>query len=181
MKMTAMKQPIPTTGRKLILPAPKAATKSVPSDTVSRPQNILPAPGFKAKTILPAKGALSKPSPRKEIKAIKPTSAKMKIPASRIKSVMPRLRVKRDVVSKRFVQFSIPKIRFQKLVRDIAVEYLPDCKFQVEALYALQVACEDFLAGFFYDANLCTLHAKRVTLMDKDTLLVKRLRGMELD
>lgn len=92
----------------------------------------------------------------------------------------PRLQVKRDIVSKRFAQFSIPKIRFQKLVRDIAFEYLPECKFHVEALYALQVGCEDFLAGFFSDANLCTLHAKRVTLMEKDTLLVRRLRGIEL-
>mmetsp|Transcript_40705 Transcript_40705/g.47331 ORF Transcript_40705/g.47331 Transcript_40705/m.47331 type:complete len:175 (-) Transcript_40705:1-525(-) len=168
MKMTAMKQPISNVTKRIILPAPKAATKSVPSGT--GPRHILPAPGFKAKTILPA---AKSSSPHKTIKPSKAGS-------NRLKLVKNRITVKRDIVSRRFIRFSIPKVRFQKLVRDIAFEFLPDCKFQTEALYALQTACEDFLAGFFHDANLCTLHAKRVTLMDKDTRLVKMLRRMDL-
>ena len=31
--------------------------------------------------------------------------------------------------------------------------------------------------GLFEDANLCAIHAKRVTIMKKDILLAKRLRG----
>ena len=31
--------------------------------------------------------------------------------------------------------------------------------------------------GLFEDANLCAIHAKRVTIMQKDIQLAKRLRG----
>ena len=168
-KTTAMKTPFSQVTKKLILPALRTATKSAPTNALGNdtrpqpPKNTLPAPGSKSKKILPAK-----------------TSSKVKYGINRLKVVTPRLRVKRDLVTKRFVNFSIPKIRFQKLVRDVATEYIPDCKFQVEALHALQIACEDFLTGFFYDANLCTMHAKRVTLMAKDSALVRALRRIEI-
>lgn len=80
---------------------------------------------------------------------------------------------------RRFIHFSIPKVTFQKLVRDISLNYIPDCKFQTEALFALQTACEEFLVGLFHDSNLCSMHAKRKTLMIQDVNLVKKLRGMD--
>lgn len=40
----------------------------------------------------------------------------------------------------------------------------PD-KFQASAILALQEASEAFLVGLFEDANLCAIHAKRVTIM----------------
>ena len=42
---------------------------------------------------------------------------------------------------------------------------------------ALQQAAEAYLVGVFEDANLCAIHAKRVTIMPKDMQLARRLRG----
>ena len=33
------------------------------------------------------------------------------------------------------------------------------------------------MVGFFEDANLCAIHAKRVTLLAKDMSLARRIRG----
>jgi histone H3 len=41
----------------------------------------------------------------------------------------------------------------------------------------LQEAAEAFLVGLFEDTNLCTIHAKRVTIMLKDIQLARRIRG----
>jgi histone H3 len=41
---------------------------------------------------------------------------------------------------------------------------------------ALQEASEAFLVGMFEDANLCAIHARRVTIMPKDLQLVRRIR-----
>ena len=42
---------------------------------------------------------------------------------------------------------------------------------------ALQEAGEAYLVGIFEDANLCALHANRVTIMRKDMDLARRIRG----
>jgi len=38
-------------------------------------------------------------------------------------------------------------------------------------------AAEAYLVYLFEDANLCAIHAKRVTLMPKDVQLARRIRG----
>ena len=50
-------------------------------------------------------------------------------------------------------------------------------RWQVEALMALQEACEAYLVHLFEDSNLCAIHAKRVTIMVKDIQLARRIRG----
>jgi histone H3/H4 len=45
------------------------------------------------------------------------------------------------------------------------------------ALLALQEAAETYLTVLFQDANLCAIHAKRVTIMPRDIQLVRRIRG----
>ena len=47
----------------------------------------------------------------------------------------------------------------------------------MEALAALQEACEAYLVHLFEDSNLCAIHAKRVTIMVKDIQLARRIRG----
>ena len=47
----------------------------------------------------------------------------------------------------------------------------------MEAMLALQEACEAYLVGLFEDSNLCALHAKRVTIIPKDIQLARRIRG----
>jgi histone H3 len=74
----------------------------------------------------------------------------------------------------------LSKAPFQRFVREIAQEVgyaIPDLRFQSTALMALQEASEAYLIGVFEDANLCAIHAKRVTIMNKDIQLAMRLRG----
>ena len=71
----------------------------------------------------------------------------------------------------------IPKVRFQRLVREIAQGFKPDLRFQSNAVLALQEAAEAYLVGLFEDSNLCAIHAKRVTIQPKDMQLARRLRG----
>jgi histone H3 len=71
----------------------------------------------------------------------------------------------------------IRKLPFQRLVREIAVDYKTDLRFQAAAVEALQDAAESYLVGLFEDSNLCAIHAKRVTIMPKDIHLAKRIRG----
>ena len=53
------------------------------------------------------------------------------------------------------------------------VEY----RWQAQAVLALQEAAEAHLIVLFEDSNLCAIHAKRVTIMPKDMMLARRIRG----
>jgi histone H3 len=69
------------------------------------------------------------------------------------------------------------KLPFQRLVREIAQDFKNDLRFQCAALLALQEAAEAYLVSLFEDANLCAIHAKRITVMPKDIQLARRIRG----
>ncbi|KAF2624048.1 histone-fold-containing protein [Macroventuria anomochaeta] len=72
------------------------------------------------------------------------------------------------------------KLPFQRLVREIAQGVSGDDgpnRWQSQALIALQEATEAFLVNLFHDANLCAIHAKRVTIQQKDIQLARRLRA----
>ena len=73
----------------------------------------------------------------------------------------------------------IRKAPFQRLVREIAqkISKNKDLRFQSLAVLALHEASEAYMVGMFEDTNLCALHAKRVTIMPRDMLLARRLRG----
>ena len=45
------------------------------------------------------------------------------------------------------------------------------------ALLAIQEASESYLVGLNEDTNLCAIHAKRVTIIPKDIILARRIRG----
>ena len=67
---------------------------------------------------------------------------------------------------------------FQRLVREILYEIPTRVdRIQAKAIAALQEATEAYLVGLFEDANLCAIHAKRVTLQPKDIKLALRIRG----
>ena len=74
----------------------------------------------------------------------------------------------------------IRKLPFQRLVREIAQDYKTDLRFQSAAVLCLQEASEAYLVRLFDDANLCAIHAGRVTIMPKDILLARRIRGEHL-
>ena len=70
----------------------------------------------------------------------------------------------------------IRKLPFQRLVREIAQDFKADLRFQSAAIGAIQAAAEAYLVSIFEDSNLCAIHAKRVTIMDKDIQLAIRIR-----
>ena len=93
----------------------------------------------------------------------------------------------------------IRKAPFQRLVREIMYElnfkeitrdnetyvianqgYIEPKRMQSTAMLALHEAAEYYLVEFFEWANLCALHAKRVTIMPKDMQLARRIRGERL-
>ena len=69
------------------------------------------------------------------------------------------------------------KLPFQRLVREIVQEQGHDLKFQSVAMEVLQEATEAYMILTFENANLCAIHAKRVTIMPKDLALARRIRG----
>ncbi|RCK58067.1 histone H3-like centromeric protein CSE4 [Candida viswanathii] len=72
------------------------------------------------------------------------------------------------------------KLPFARLVREISLEFVgPDygLRWQSNAILALQEALESFLVHLLEDTNLCAIHAKRVTIMQKDLQLARRIRG----
>lgn len=74
-------------------------------------------------------------------------------------------------------QLLIRKLPFQRLVREIAQEFNRNLRFQSHAVFALQAAAEAYLVSLFEDTNLCTIHAKRVTISPRDIQLARRIRG----
>jgi histone H3 len=78
---------------------------------------------------------------------------------------------------KKSADLLIRKLPFQRLVREIAQDYMHDVRFQSSAIGALQESAEAYLVSLFEDTNLCAIHAKRVTIQSKDIQLARRLRG----
>ena len=79
-------------------------------------------------------------------------------------------------------QLLIPRLPFARLVKEIAQSLssrhgLVGLRFQSNALSALQEAAEAYLTALFEDTVLCAIHAKRVTIMPKDMILARRIRG----
>jgi histone H3/H4 len=90
----------------------------------------------------------------------------------------------------------IRKLPFARLVVDVKVQVkevanditglwigTDPLRWQSHAILALQEATEAFMIHLFEDAykvlirNLCAIHAKRVTIMQKDIQLARRIRG----
>lgn len=87
------------------------------------------------------------------------------------------------------VNLQFQKVPFQRLVRDLCIAVKEEemdggglgegggLRFESQALVALQEAAEEYIVGLFEDANLCAMHAKRVTVMPRDMQLSRRIRG----
>lgn len=83
---------------------------------------------------------------------------------------------------RRTTGFLIPKLVFARLVREIILDIFPRediTRIQASALEALQEATEMYVVQFFEDSVLLAYHAKRVTLMRNDMILMRRLRGRD--
>ncbi|CAG2102048.1 unnamed protein product [Medioppia subpectinata] len=71
----------------------------------------------------------------------------------------------------------IPRLPFQRLVREVCLELWPmaDLRWQGLAISALQEAAENCLVTLFEDSNLCAIHSHRVTIMPRDMQLARRV------
>jgi histone H3/H4 len=78
----------------------------------------------------------------------------------------------------RNTELLIRRLPFARLVKEVQTYFFrKEFRWQAQAMLALQEAAEAHLVGLFEDANLCTIHAKRVTVMPKDIQLARRIRG----
>ncbi|XP_072993479.1 histone H3-like centromeric protein CENH3 isoform X1 [Typha latifolia] len=75
----------------------------------------------------------------------------------------------------------LPFAPFVRIVKEITSFYSRDVsRWTGEALVAMQEATECHMQELFEDAYLCTIHAKRVTLMQKDLQLARRIGGQRM-
>ena len=82
----------------------------------------------------------------------------------------------------RSTDLQIRKLPFQRLVREILqdMHFTVPFRIQASAVLAIQESAEDYLVHLFEATNLCALHAKRVTIIQRDMLLAQRIRGVRV-
>lgn len=116
----------------------------------------------------------------------RPTAAKQK-PQRRAAPKQLKARVKKPKTLKRGVgalreirkyqkstNLLIPKLPIGRLVREIG----NGKRFTPTAIEATHTAAEHYLTKVMEDANLCSIHGKRVTVQPKDIQFVIRIRQM---
>ncbi|XWS52477.1 hypothetical protein CRYUN_Cryun11dG0073900 [Craigia yunnanensis] len=130
-----------------------------------------------ARTKQIARKSMKGKAPRKQLAT---KAARKLAPATREVKKLHRFRL--EIVALREIrkyqkstELLIQKLPFQRLVREIAQDFKTDLRFQNSTVVAHQEAIEAYLVGLFEDTNLCTIHAKRVTIMPKDIQLAKRI------
>ncbi|KAH9589211.1 Histone H2A/H2B/H3 [Trypanosoma melophagium] len=76
--------------------------------------------------------------------------------------------------------FLIARAPFRRLVREVVSNLKDSFRMSSTCVEALQESTELYVTSVLTDANLCTLHANRVTVYPKDIQLALRLRGERL-
>lgn len=72
----------------------------------------------------------------------------------------------------------IRKFPFQCLVREIILDLKKQLRIQSTAILALQEAAEAYLVKMFEQAQHIAIHGRRVTVMERDLLLWRRLHNI---
>ncbi len=75
----------------------------------------------------------------------------------------------------------LPRAPFQRLVKEIVNQCHSDLRVTYDAMQGLQEAAESYMVSLFGDTQLAAIHAGRVTVMPKDMLLARRIRGDPFD
>lgn len=115
-----------------------------------------------------------KPSPKKSAKKMKKP---VKNPRSAKRKFFQQTACLREIrKAQKALDLAIPRLPFQRLIRQIAEEYKIGLLWQLNALACLQEAAEDFMIEILGDSFILAAHAKRVTLMDKDIIILRRIR-----
>jgi histone H3/H4 len=99
--------------------------------------------------------------------------------------MLPRAAARQDKVldevrsAQRSTRLIVPRLPFARVVKEETERYAgtSEFKWNSDAIEALQEGAEAYLISVMHDAYLCSLHAKRVTLMVKDIQLARRIQG----
>ena len=75
------------------------------------------------------------------------------------------------------MELLIPKIAVFRLIKEMLQKENSWFHIQVSAILALHEIAEAYLMQLFKDSNLCTIHAKHVTVMPRDMQLVRWIMG----
>ena len=121
---------------------------------------------------------LKKPRKQLETKTAKKTATPIQMGIKKTHRFRPGTVAAREIRKyQKSTELLIRKLPFQRLIKSVAHETKNDARFQSSAVLALQEATEAYLVGLFEDTNMCAVHANRVTIMEKDILLARRIRG----
>lgn len=71
---------------------------------------------------------------------------------------------------------AIPKVNFERLVREICQEYKEDLRFSEGVFELLQLVAEEYIVVLCKKAYNCAIHADRTTIKAKDISLVLDIR-----
>lgn len=156
------------------MPRIKVAGKKVP---VENTKNIKASKG-KKNVASNAKGSKTNSIPASKSKAIVKKTAPAEGGMKKKFRFRPGTVALREIKKyQKATELLLAKAPFQRFVRAICDGIDGQLRFQANALLALQEAAESYLTGLFEDANLCAIHANRVTVMKKDMELARRIRG----
>ncbi|KAG6810873.1 hypothetical protein H0H92_009994 [Tricholoma furcatifolium] len=156
-----------------------SAKRKAPAD----PSDTSPPPSKKTKAQTARKSTGGRP-PRKSIDG--PASTRASAPAKKPHRYRPGTVALREIRKyQKSTELLIRRLPFSRLIREIALDMQTDLvaydgkeiRWQSSAIMALQEATEAFMVHLFEDANLCAIHAKRVTIMVRDIQLARRIRG----
>jgi histone H3/H4 len=113
-----------------------------------------------------------------------PTTAQQQVPAEgkvkRKYKYRPGTKALREVRRyQRTTDPCIPLAPIARLVKELTQEMYPTktINFQANAIQAIRQSAEAHIVTLMEDANLCAIHAKRITITPKDILLARRIRG----
>ncbi|GLE00423.1 hypothetical protein PINS_up009180 [Pythium insidiosum] len=166
----------------------EATPTPTPPSTVKKPRKATQPVRLARRSLplsSPSGSAASKKPSAASTAAAASAAAKSVPPPTKSAPSTPKRRFRPGAVALREIRFYqrstdllLRKLPFARLVREIQMEFTTrEYRWQAEALLALQEAAEAHLVRLFEDANLCAIHAKRVTLMVKDIQLARRIRG----
>lgn len=118
-------------------------------------------------------------STARKSKSPKKTTLTYNSPAAKGRKLRPGQRALQEIrFYQRNTELLLRRLPFARLVKEVQTYFFrKEFRWQAQAMLALQEAAEAHLVGLFEDANLCTIHAKRVTVMPKDMQLARRIRG----
>ncbi|CAG8444710.1 3446_t:CDS:2 [Ambispora leptoticha] len=141
-----------------------------------------------SKNTLAGRRSIARKSTIKKLRPPQPPTSSPKKQARRTSGGVGRYRYRPGTIALREIrqyqkttQLLLRKLPFARVVREIAEDFVTEgtgLRWQSAAIMALQEATEAYLVHLFEDANLCAIHAKRVTIMQKDLQLARRIRGV---